>query len=203
MTKKTQAERTSAKPLYRFAATAAVLLAVCLVFMMPVSAAWTADTSWGSNYDSATEFTIADAGDLAQFAVMVNGGKDFSGKTVKLTDDIDLGSQEWTPIGDDGYNNLFSGTFDGNGKTISGLQITSANDGFVGLFGFIKTLFLFHMCSKENPIHQTKNPNLKKPQAHPDGQYLMHTITLHTQASLHRDTRHRREQPKKRRKMCF
>ena len=48
-----------------------------------------------------------------------------------------------------------------------------------------------------------QNPNLKKPQAHPDGQYLMHTITLHTQASLHRDTRHRREQPKKRRKMCF
>ena len=156
MTKKTQAERTSAKPLYRLAATAAVLLAICLVFMMPVSAAWTADTSWGSNYNSATEFTIADAGDLAQFAVMVNGGKDFSGKTVKLTDDIDLGSQEWTPIGDDGYNNLFSGTFDGNGKTISGLQITSANDGFVGLFGFIKTLFLFHMCSKANPIHPNK-----------------------------------------------
>ena len=185
------------------AATAAVLLAICLVFMMPVSAAWTADTSWGSNYNSATEFTIADAGDLAQFAVMVNGGKDFSGKTVKLTDDIDLGSQEWTPIGDDGYNNLFSGTFDGNGKTISGLQITSANDGFVGLFGFIKTLFLFHMCSKENPIHPNQNLNLKKPQAHPDGQYLMHTIPLHTQTSLHRDIRHRREQPKKRRKMCF
>ena len=92
MTTKTQAERTSAKPLYRLAATAAVLLAICLVFMMPVSAAWTVDSKWGSNYNSATEFTIADAGDLAQFAVMVNGGKDFSGKTVKLTDDIDLGS---------------------------------------------------------------------------------------------------------------
>ena len=155
MTKKTQAERTSAKSLYRLAATAAVLLAVCLVFMMPVSAAWTADTSWGADY-SQTEFTIADPGALAQFAVMVNDGKDFSGKTVKLTDDIDLGSQEWTPIGDDGYNNLFSGTFDGNGKTISGLQITSANDGFVGLFGFIKTLFLFHLCSKANPIHPNK-----------------------------------------------
>ena len=156
MTKKTQAERTSAKPLYRFAATAVVLLAVCLVFMMPVSAAWTADTSWGSNYNSATEFTIADAGDLAQFSKMVNEGNTFQGKTVKLTADIDLENQEWTPIGDDGYNNLFSGTFDGNGKTISGLQITSANDGFVGLFGFIKTLFLFHMCSKANPIHPNK-----------------------------------------------
>ena len=62
MTKKTQAERTSAKPLYRFAATAVVLLAVCLVFMMPVSAEWTVDSKWGSNYDSITEFDIADAG---------------------------------------------------------------------------------------------------------------------------------------------
>ena len=200
MTKKTHVERTSAKPLYRFAALEAVLLAVCLVFMMPVSA-WTVNSNWGSNYDSITEFDIADAGDLAQFSKMVNEGNTFQGKTVKLTADIDLENQEWTPIGDDGYNNLFSGTFDGNGKTISGLQITSANDGFVGLFGFIKTLFLFHMCSKENPIHPNQNLNLKKPQAHPDGQYLMHT--LHTQASLHRDTRHRREQPKKRRKMCF
>ena len=156
MTKKTHAERTSAKPLYRFAATAAVLLAVCLVFMMPVSAEWTVDSKWGSNYDSITEFDIADAGDLAQFSKMVNEGNTFQGKTVKLTADIDLENQEWTPIGDDGYNNLFSGTFDGNGKTISGLQITSANDGFVGLFGFIKTLFLFHMCSKANPIHPNK-----------------------------------------------
>ena len=46
------------------AATAAVLLAVCLVFMMPVSA-WTVNSNWGSNYDSITEFDIADAGDLA------------------------------------------------------------------------------------------------------------------------------------------
>ena len=46
-----------------------------------------------------------------------------------------------------------------------------------------------------------QNLNLKKPQAHLDGQYLMHT--LHTQASLHCDTRHKREQPEKRRKMCF
>ena len=71
-----------------------------------------------------------------------------------------------------------------------------------------KPFFSFRDCfstcvQKKIPYTQTKNPALKKPQAHPDGQYLMHTITLHTQASLHRDTRHRREQPKKRKKMCF
>ena len=119
------------------AATAAVLLAICLVFMMPVSAEWTEDTSWGSNYDSRTEFIIEDAGDLAQFAVMVNAvdaGKDFSGKTVQLTADINLENQEWTPIGT--LDNEFKGTFDGNGKTISGLKITQVTtDGYAGLFG--------------------------------------------------------------------
>ena len=133
------------KTVHRFAAVAAVLLTLCLVFMMPVSAAWTADTSWGSNYDSATEFTIADAGDLAQFANMVNGGKDFSGKTVKLTADIDLENQEWTPIGNgvcygNSYNGVaFKGTFDGDGHTISGLKIVSVADVNtpVGLFGVV------------------------------------------------------------------
>ena len=101
------------KTLHRFAAVAAVLLTFCLVFMMPVSAAWTADSSWGTDYGTPTEFSIEDAGDLAQFAAMVNGGNDFSGKTVKLTADINLEDQDWTPIGT--KTNPFSGIFDGNG----------------------------------------------------------------------------------------
>ena len=44
MTTKTQAERTSAKALSRFVAVAAVLLTLCLVFMMPVGAV--GEISW-------------------------------------------------------------------------------------------------------------------------------------------------------------
>ena len=124
---------TSKKALHRFTALAAVLLAVCLVFMTP-AAAWTVDTGWGTDYDTSTEFTIADAGDLAQFAVMVNGGKDFSGKTVKLTNNIDLENQEWTPIGTNDKK-PFTGIFDGNGKTISGLSISASTSTYTGLFG--------------------------------------------------------------------
>lgn len=51
-------------------------------------------------------------------------------KCYKLGNDIKL-TGIWTPIG--GENAVFSGTFDGNGKTISGLNVTA--DGYAGFFG--------------------------------------------------------------------
>lgn len=64
----------------------------------------TADTSWYGD-GTATEFSLADAGDLLGFADLVNNGTtDFSGKTVKLTADIDMTGVDYTPIG--WYNNV-------------------------------------------------------------------------------------------------
>ena len=51
-----------------------------------------------------------------------------------LTADITL-TGEWTPIGAD-YNNAYTGIFDGNGKTITGLTVTTS-DQYAGLFGYI------------------------------------------------------------------
>ncbi len=107
---------TSKKALHRFTALAAVLLAVCLVFMTPVSAA---DT-----------IPISSAEDLKKIGK--EAGHPLDGSYI-LTDNINLNNEEWTPIGD--MPNMFTGTFDGNGKTISGLSITSSNQMFVGLFG--------------------------------------------------------------------
>lgn len=59
----------------------------------------------------------------------------FSGKTIKLTADIDLGNQAWTPIGNGDSSFAFFGTFDGNGYTISGLNVPDTNA--PGLFGCI------------------------------------------------------------------
>ena len=70
--------------------------------------------------------------ELVAFAAKVNGGNNFAGKTVILGADIDLSNREWTPIGTDATP--FNGTFDGNGKTISNLKITSGKSN-VGLFG--------------------------------------------------------------------
>lgn len=63
---------------------------------------------------------------------LVNAGSAFSGKTIRLTEDVDLNNVEWTPIGNS--TNQFQGTFDGNNKTISNLVITG-NKSDVGLFG--------------------------------------------------------------------
>ena len=70
---------------------------------------------------------------LKAFRDAVNGSNTYTGVTVKLTADIDLGSEEWTPIGN--FANKFMGTFDGQNHTISNLLITGKNS-HVGLFGY-------------------------------------------------------------------
>lgn len=68
---------------------------------------------------------------LAGLAAMVNGGQDLSDVTVTLTGDLDMGGYSFPGIGNATRSsgnvgagaNSFRGTFDGQGKTISGLNI--------------------------------------------------------------------------------
>ena len=90
-------------------------------------------------YTSVTDdkYTIRTAEELANFAQLVNSNNSFSGKTLKLTADIDLGGNEWTPIG--GSACPFRGTFDGNSFGITGLKVTNnSENGFAGLFGDVQ-----------------------------------------------------------------
>lgn len=102
------------------------------------------DTSWYS--DSATEFTLTKRAQFYGFAKLVNEGKTFAGKTVKLGKDITLNDNidvnawkttapenNWTPIGTS--TNKFAGIFDGQGYTISGLYLNASAEG-AGLFGW-------------------------------------------------------------------
>lgn len=94
-----------------------------------------ADTSWYS--DSGTAFTITTARQLAGLAQLVNDKIDtFSGKTVRLGNDISLrnddgtsGTRLWDGIGTSGS---FNGTFDGAGHAIT--QMTASTSGSVALF---------------------------------------------------------------------
>lgn len=86
-----------------------------------------------------TIITISDEEGLRKLATMVNAGQNTSGRTFKLTNDINL-TQEFTPIGwYDSTNDIyrFYGTFDGCGHTIKGLKITATKD-YSALFGLIK-----------------------------------------------------------------
>ena len=83
------------------------------------------------------DLKIGTAQELMAFAAAVNDGiyTDITDVIVELTGDIDMTGQTWIPIGntDEKY---FSGTFDGNGYTISNLTITHNTPGeYLGLFG--------------------------------------------------------------------
>ena len=75
-------------------------------------------------------YYIATVDDLKAFAEKV-GGTSFAGKTVKLTADIDLANEPWTPLVTGDVCMAF--TFDGGNKTISNLNATGEKN--VGFFG--------------------------------------------------------------------
>ena len=104
------------------------------------------DVSW---YDeSRTEFTISTPEQLAGLAYLVNTCHTFSGKTILLTNDIDLAEHLWVPIGRNSRNAqsvaIFGGTFDGGGHVIRNLNISmkaysyaqGSTTCLVGFFGY-------------------------------------------------------------------
>jgi len=115
------------------------------------------DRSW---YDeSATEYFISNADQLAGLGELVCEGKSFKEKTVTLTNDINMGGEAavnengklmFYPIGygAEGYKGAFCGTFDGQGHTVSNIfqntwMLVGTYDGTyydeaMGLFGYVK-----------------------------------------------------------------
>ena len=85
-------------------------------------------------------YRISNAAELAYLAKIVNTQSSAPEyKYYVLTDNINLGYSEWTPIGIfDNENQYFCGSFDGNGYTISDLYISNVNANYVGLFGRAK-----------------------------------------------------------------
>lgn len=112
-------------------------------FVMPdeeVTVSVTTSQNTGSDVDDSwynaekDSFVINNAAELAGLASLVNGGTDFTGKTVTLGGNIILNDKSnWTAIGD--ATHAFNGTFDGAGYEISGLYINDATGGYKGLFG--------------------------------------------------------------------
>lgn len=111
---------------------------------------WTSDGNYDvSWYDgSHTEFTISTPAQLAGLAYLVNTCHTFSGKTILLTNDIDLAEHLWVPIGRNSRNAqsvaIFGGTFDGGGHVIRNLNISmkaysyaqGSTTCLVGFFGY-------------------------------------------------------------------
>ena len=107
-----------------------------------------ADTSWYNTSD--TLFQITTAEQLAGLSIMVNNGTNFSGKTIEMMNDLDLGGEletplNWVPIGNYYPNKFcFSGVFNGNNFIIENLYMQEfiADTLNVGLFGYINNAII-------------------------------------------------------------
>ena len=89
-------------------------------------------------------YQISSGAELAWFADHVNEGGEITDAV--LTKDIDLGNYEWTPIGANSKptggvfsGNQYTGNFDGQMHTISGLYINQPTYSYQALFGYVKS----------------------------------------------------------------
>lgn len=109
-----------------------VVLTLAMVLPMLPPVTITADAA----DEAITEIDSLDT--FKKFRDSVNkGDDDYSGKTVTLTGPIDLtdDGSPWTPIGDDDHP--FNGTFDGDSKSITGLEVNGTEGDYQGLFGWV------------------------------------------------------------------
>ena len=109
----------------------------------------TADTEWFNENPNAASYNLSTPEEFAGLASLVKDGNGFAGKEIRLTNDIDLGNHNWTPIGVGNRKTIqntdntgsFQGTFDGGNHTISGLFINQDGNGIDdnSSYGFIGT----------------------------------------------------------------
>lgn len=99
--------------------------------------AWDGKTATEPAKDANGVYQISNGAELAWFAQQVNKGGNAKISAV-LTNDIDLSSFEWTPIGMNSWGKKFAGSFDGQGHKISNLFISciGTNTQYKGLFGY-------------------------------------------------------------------
>ncbi len=140
-----------------------ILLSICLLCsLVPLTAS--ATSGYWTYYaepvtPDGTTYTINTAAELAWIAEQVNNGNDFSGYTVALNSNINMGGHYWIPIGISS-SNCFSGTFDGCGKTIYSMNFTANTSSYYGLFGYSNGAAFSNVNFRDCSIHVTNNQNI-------------------------------------------
>ena len=104
-------------------------IVLCLVLMstMCIGAAAAAFDGTGTKNNP---YVIRTAGDVELLAQAVAGGEDFNGQFIRLENDVTV-YDTFSAIGS--KEAPFKGTFDGNGKTLSGFSVSADS---AGLFGY-------------------------------------------------------------------
>ena len=122
------------------------MLLLVMATLMPYGGAWAQTPKRPASGDGKVDnpYKISTAAELAWFRDQVNSG--YTTISATLTKDIDLAEfchakdgtkytkeVSWTPIGNsDNIENMYQGTFDGNGKTIRNLYINDISE-YIGI----------------------------------------------------------------------
>ncbi len=93
--------------------------------------------------------------EFAGLATLVLAGNNFAGKTINLSNDIDLAAHLWTPIGKS-VAISFGGTFNGNDHVISNMYTVNLTTSFVGLFSQVTGATIKNLVV-ENPTAISKD----------------------------------------------
>ena len=95
-------------------------------------------------------YQITNQGQLRWFANLINTTSSSETKlNARLMNDITMDGTEWTPIGTSNEH-PFTGDFDGNGKTITGLKCTKPNVYDVGLVGYASKATIQNVTVKDS-----------------------------------------------------
>ena len=146
-------------------------LAFVMVFTGMGIGSWGVDTAWADEtvtqaaepWDGKTQtpvepnsdgvYEISTGAELAWFAAQVKASQN-TNANIKLTTDIDLGGNEWTPIG--GFYH-YGGTFDGQGYTIRNIKI-STHGRYIGFFDYTSNAVIKNVILEGNiSIEEPKN----------------------------------------------
>lgn len=112
---------------------------------------------WAGSGTEAAPYEIPDVGKLTALQKQVNeNGFSYTGKWFRLTNNIDLNDELWTPIGIDALHS-FGGSLDGNGMTISGLKVETDRQ-WAGLFGSVRGTYGVPMTMRDLTL---KNGSVK------------------------------------------
>ena len=138
-----------------------ILLAVATFLSGTLMAAWDGSTKTAPSGDGSegNPYKIATEANLAWLAEQVNKDNDFKtfvGEYFIQTADLDLGNNNWMPIGKSNKR-YFAGSYDGGGYVINNLYYNDYSKDYVGLFGYVNNGHLSNIIVASGFVYGYQN----------------------------------------------
>lgn len=151
-------ERKSTDNPYTFSAGETATYVATFGLLPSIQAAKDGAESWYNTHASGDIVSIGTIQEMNYFAMAVANGKDFAGKTVKLTADLNYSGKEFFVIGD--ATHPFKGVFDGGNHTIRNISADKiirplSNDPYTALFAKLNRATVQNLKLQDSDFSQS------------------------------------------------